>query len=282
MPIQNVSDTALWVAVYRAVESERPNALFNDPLARKLAGPEGEQIARELGGRANMSTAMAVRTKLIDDMILKAIRDEGVDVVLNLACGLDARPYRLPLPKDFRWIEADLPGLLDFKESRLGATVPICRLERYRVDLSDAVARRAFLKERLAGSRKALVLTEGLLCYLYPENVEELAQDLRREGVVALWVTDLMSRRLVSAARKTWAKRLERGNAAIHYGAKPAEFAVWGWRARENRSIVQEARQLKRDFVGAPVWRPLIKFLPKRIRQALRQTYSIVLFEAAT
>jgi O-methyltransferase involved in polyketide biosynthesis len=37
-PIRNVSDTALWVATYRALESERPDALFNDPFARRLAG----------------------------------------------------------------------------------------------------------------------------------------------------------------------------------------------------------------------------------------------------
>ena len=37
-PIRNVSDTALWVAVYRAMESERPDALFHDPYARQLAG----------------------------------------------------------------------------------------------------------------------------------------------------------------------------------------------------------------------------------------------------
>ena len=37
-PIRNVSDTALWVAVYRAMESERADAHFVDPFARRLAG----------------------------------------------------------------------------------------------------------------------------------------------------------------------------------------------------------------------------------------------------
>lgn len=34
--IRNVSDTARWVAVFRAMESERPDAVFRDPLARRL------------------------------------------------------------------------------------------------------------------------------------------------------------------------------------------------------------------------------------------------------
>src|SRR5437773_1190282 len=42
--IRSVSDTALWVAMYRAYESERADALFSDPYARRLAGPRGEAI----------------------------------------------------------------------------------------------------------------------------------------------------------------------------------------------------------------------------------------------
>jgi O-methyltransferase involved in polyketide biosynthesis len=35
--IENVSDTARWVAMYRAQESSRPDALFHDPFAERLA-----------------------------------------------------------------------------------------------------------------------------------------------------------------------------------------------------------------------------------------------------
>lgn len=49
--IRHISDTALWAAVYRARETDRKDALFRDPFARRLAGERGEQIAR-----ANPST----------------------------------------------------------------------------------------------------------------------------------------------------------------------------------------------------------------------------------
>jgi O-methyltransferase involved in polyketide biosynthesis len=42
--IRNISDTARWAAVFRARESDRPDALFRDPFARRLAGQRGEQI----------------------------------------------------------------------------------------------------------------------------------------------------------------------------------------------------------------------------------------------
>jgi len=43
--VNHVSDTALWVAMYRAMETDRPDAVFRDPLARKLAGPRGGRFS---------------------------------------------------------------------------------------------------------------------------------------------------------------------------------------------------------------------------------------------
>jgi len=46
--IRNISDTARWAAIYRARESQRLDALFRDPFARRLAGERGEQIVTPL------------------------------------------------------------------------------------------------------------------------------------------------------------------------------------------------------------------------------------------
>jgi len=47
-PIRDVSDTARWVAIYRAMESERADALFRDPYARRLGGERGQAIVDAL------------------------------------------------------------------------------------------------------------------------------------------------------------------------------------------------------------------------------------------
>ena len=41
--IRDVSETAVWVAYYRGLETDRPDALFRDPLARLLTAERGEQ-----------------------------------------------------------------------------------------------------------------------------------------------------------------------------------------------------------------------------------------------
>src|SRR5262249_19243936 len=46
--VTHISDTALWVAVLRARESRRPDAIFYDPFAERLAGERGRQIAERL------------------------------------------------------------------------------------------------------------------------------------------------------------------------------------------------------------------------------------------
>src|SRR5246127_3336057 len=95
--IRNISDTARWVAVYRARETERPDAIFRDPFARRLAGERGEQIAQGMRTLARADWSFITRTYLIDRFVSAKVR-EGADMVVNLAAGLDTRPYRMDLP----------------------------------------------------------------------------------------------------------------------------------------------------------------------------------------
>src|ERR1035441_2690519 len=107
--IDHVSDTALWVAYYRAKESKRPDALFHDPLAEVLLGDRGKKIADHMKtiGRYTEWSVIS-RTVIIDQFITKLIA-AGVDIVLNLGAGLDTRPYRMNLPSTLRWFEVDYP-----------------------------------------------------------------------------------------------------------------------------------------------------------------------------
>src|SRR4029077_9366551 len=160
-----ISDTARWVAYYRAQETDRPDALFKDPYARALAGARGEAIAKaQTLGNKNAWSFMA-RTLLFDRFVTEAVRG-GADLVVNLAAGLDTRPYRMDLPKTLRWIEIDLPCILDYKEGILAGATPVCALERWRVDLADEDARGQAFARAAVGAERAVILTEGLIIYL--------------------------------------------------------------------------------------------------------------------
>ena len=122
--IEHISDTAKWVAVYRAMETKRPDAIFRDPYAERLAGAQGQAIVDGMKRGRAMAWAMIVRTAVFDEVILERIRNGNVDVVLNLAAGLDARPWRMKLPSTLRWIDVDLPDILDHKTEIMKAENP--------------------------------------------------------------------------------------------------------------------------------------------------------------
>lgn len=96
--IENVSDTARWVAMYRAIESARPDALFRDPYAGRLAGERGQRIVDGMPGGRSFGWPMVVRTRVFDDIIEREIA-AGIDRVVNLAAGLDMRPTGSRCPR---------------------------------------------------------------------------------------------------------------------------------------------------------------------------------------
>jgi methyltransferase (TIGR00027 family) len=246
--VTHVSDTARWVAMYRAIESQRPDALFRDPHAGRLAGDRGRQILEQMPrSMRRMSWPMVIRTKLIDEMVLEAVAN-GADRVLNLAAGLDTRPYRLPtLPADLRWIEADLPGILDEKERVLSRESPRCRLTRERVDLADPEARRTFLDRALEGAAHAVVVTEGLLLYLDEEAVRSLARDLAARPAIRSWIVDPLAPRILRIMQKQTAGRMS-ADAQMRFAPARgvAFFEDLGWTAAVIRPLLTEAARMRR------------------------------------
>jgi methyltransferase (TIGR00027 family) len=243
--VSNVSDTARWVATYRAWETARPDALFRDPLAARLAGERGQAIAAMMPRQARSGWPLIVRTKLIDDLIMNAIA-ERCDCIVNLAAGLDARPYRLQLPQTLRWIEADLPAMMEEKERVLAAEKPICRLSRYRVNLSDPAARAAFLDESLYGATRALVISEGLLVYLNEAVVRTLAIDIAARAAAQWWVVDLASPSLLQLIRKTMGAQLSNAPMIFAPANGVAFFESLGWAPQEIQPLLSAGVRLRR------------------------------------
>src|SRR5690349_9287187 len=69
MEITHISDTARWVAQYRAMETERPDAIFRDPFAARLAGEHGRQIVESMPRGKQSAWAMITRTAVFDEII---------------------------------------------------------------------------------------------------------------------------------------------------------------------------------------------------------------------
>ncbi len=272
--IANISETARWVAVYRAQESERPDALFHDPYARRLAGERGQQIASQLAPGNREAWAFVVRTYLIDRLLRRAI-EQGADTVINLAAGLDARPYRMQLPSKLRWFEVDLPALLEYKESILHDATPNCALERIPLDLAQREARQALFARIGADAQRAVVISEGLLIYLDPTHVGELATDLLTQSSFHNWIIDIASPGLIQMVSRQWGQNFHQP-APFKFGPEegPGFFRAFGWAPEVVESSFKTAARLKRVRLS---WRILALLPESKGRQGKRPWSGIVL-----
>jgi methyltransferase (TIGR00027 family) len=245
--IRDISDTARWVAVYRARESERADAAFRDPYARALAGERGQQIANALPFGEENAWSFVARTYLFDRFVTRAV-EGGVDLVVNIAAGLDARPYRMSLPASLKWVEVDLPEILEYKEGVLAPHKPVCQLERVPLDLSNVDARRGLFARLGRTASNVLVLSEGLLIYLWASDVCMLAVDLADAANFNHWVVDIASPGLLDLLKQRMGDLVAQAGAPYVFAPSdgPPFFERCGWKPVEVKSILQAARKLDR------------------------------------
>jgi methyltransferase (TIGR00027 family) len=258
--IKNISDTALWAAIYRANENDRPDAVFRDPLARRLAGRRGQEIADAVGSRQAAEWAWVARTYEFDRFITKQVA-QGVDMVVNLAAGLDARPYRMDLPSSLKWVEVDLPELLSYKKEVLKTEAPRFALERIALDLADVPARRELFAELGRKANQVLIISEGILIYLSADEVAALAQDLGKSQSFQHWVIDLASPGLLRILQRNLQPKLDQAGATLRFGPKegPPFFVPHGWKPIEVRTLLKSAAKLNR----LSFWMRLLAKLPE-------------------
>lgn len=227
-----VGKTAVGVAGLRALESGRPDRLFEDPYAGAFfhAGRaifEGQERDRRLG--MVFAQQVAVRTRFFDDFV------EGGTQTVLLAAGLDARAFRLDWPDGARVFEVDLPDVLAFKESVLSeqGARPRCERTAVPVDLRDDWTA-ALGKAGFDPGRPTVWLAEGLLVYLSRDEAERLLTDVTGLSAPGSRISfehrpDGEQDGLLELARKSGAEvtALWRGGLG---GDAPKWLAAHGWR----------------------------------------------------
>ena len=167
----------------------------------------------------------------------------------------------MDLPPVLRWVEVDLPEILDYKEEILAGEKPVCALERFRLDLSNVGARRELFERLASRANRVLILAEGLVGYLTPEEVGSLAVDLAAPHCFERWVLDLASPGLLRMMQKRMGSQLRQAGAPFKFGPEegPGFFTRYGWRPAEVRSLLKTAARLGR----LPLFLRLIALLPE-------------------
>ncbi|MEA1651753.1 SAM-dependent methyltransferase [Nitrospirillum sp. BR 11164] len=167
------SRTALAVAALRAAHQlvDAP-ALFADPVALPILGPDAEARIRNDEARLRAPPARFLRASLVarsrfaEDGLAVAVA-AGVDQYVVLGAGLDTFAYRNPYP-DLRVFEVDHPATQAWKRSTLKAAgivppadVAYAAIDFERDTLADGLTRAGF-----DWGRRAFVAWLGVTMYL--------------------------------------------------------------------------------------------------------------------
>ncbi|MFJ2912236.1 class I SAM-dependent methyltransferase [Streptomyces sp. NPDC087228] len=170
--------TALLVAAARAIETHRHDALARDAYAEHfvLAAPASagwpvrlQQVpdgdTNPLWGR--FARYFGLRTRVLDDFLLRSVHTGRARQVVLLGAGLDSRAFRLDWPPGCVIYEIDREGVLAFKHKvldGLSATPNAARVPvpvDLRADWVGALADAGFDPKA-----PSVWLAEGLLFYL--------------------------------------------------------------------------------------------------------------------
>jgi methyltransferase (TIGR00027 family) len=192
-PASSVGATATMVAASRAVASQGPDALLDDPLADPLVRAVGlDPFVRIIDGEIDFeddplfnlkarTQQITVRTRFFDNFFTDATSD-GVRQAVILASGLDTRAYRLRWPAGTVVYEIDQPQVIAFKTNTLAGlgAAPTADRRTIAIDLrGDWPA--ALRDGGFDVTQPTAWSAEGLLPYLPPE-----AQDRLFDNITAL------------------------------------------------------------------------------------------------
>ena len=250
---KEVSFTARVMAAVRALETQRPDALFIDSLAEQLAGadaiqsalPDVEEYARQ--GRP----FIAVRTRFFDDFLMSCSHD--IRQVVLLGAGLDARAFRLNWQAGTHVYEIDHSDVLHYKESVLAGIDSHCVRHSICADLRESDWSQLLLQQGYQASEPSIWLLEGLLYYLNSTEVHNLLITIKDLAIAGSWfAADVISSAILNGA-DNWAKYWQ---SSCDY--PELFFANYGWKA----TAIQPGEE------GASFGRFTYQFPPRSIPDA--------------
>lgn len=165
---QFVPFTARMMAAMRAHESSRPEPLFVDEWAARLAGDSAfRQVEQHLA--LQDQAYVAVRTHFFDNFF----RQNPAPQVVLLAAGLDTRAYRLPWSAETHLFELDQTEVMNYKANLLKDAIPTCQHHPLAADLTQPW-QDLLLAAGYEPQKPSIWLIEGLLMYLTSAQVETL------------------------------------------------------------------------------------------------------------
>jgi len=242
MDLSQVSRTGLLLLICRAVLSEQNPSEFNDPMAvlclDGLLSQASEEDRRWLlhhkrlykGLQARDAKAGVRRCQAFDRIADRFIADHPGCTLVNLACGLDTRFWRLE-NKECRYIDLDLPEVIRLKQALLQDQL------RYELIAASVLDTAWIDTVTVNGNTDFLLIAEGLFMWLPPREAARLIGEIAARFERSQLILDVVHERYT---RGIW-KELMRLHSRLDWGLDVA----WDFGIRHPHDIETYGNNLK-------------------------------------
>ncbi len=206
--ITGVSETMLQTLYARAKETKKNNAKIKDDIAVQIVEHMDYDFSKADKDSA-MSSGVIARTIVLDHMIEQYLNSHTNVVVVNIACGLDTRCYRMK-GKYVRWYNIDLPQTMKIREQFLTETGPVYQISKSALDDS-------YINDIDYHKENVLVIIEGLTMYLTEKEVLKMFSIIEKSFKKATVMVETMSPFVVKHMKE---KSIDQSNAKFLWGVK--------------------------------------------------------------
>jgi O-methyltransferase involved in polyketide biosynthesis len=231
--LDGVPETMLWTLYMRASEARRPDAVIDDPRAIELVDAIDYPFAERFGADVGVAGQwQALRSRVFDDAVRRFQAGCPGGTVVALGDGLETTFWRTDDGR-MRWLSVDLPETAAVRVELLGEDA------RRRVWAGSALDD-GWMAE-VAGAPGVLLIAQGLLMYLRPDDVRGLFDRAAARFPAAGFVFDTAPRWFSELARRGLLRIPTTGYVApsMPWGMDPLER-----RRLERRPSVDRLREL--------------------------------------
>ena len=233
--VTGVPETMIQTLYARAKESMKPNSTIKDDMAAEIVSQLDYDFSNADKDSA-MSSGVIARTIVLDEMVGKYLAKHPKTVVVNIACGMDTRCYRMK-GKYLRWYNVDLPETMEVRERFLTEDGPIYQIAKSAMDAS-------YIDDITYEGEDVLVVIEGLSMYLKEADIRQILAIIDQVFPKAMVLIEVMSPFVVKHVKE---KSIEGSNAKFTWGIKNGkllEQMVPSFTYKKEVSLVEGMKKL--------------------------------------
>lgn len=252
--ISGVPETMLQTLYARAKESQKENHKIYDQKAIDIISKLNYDFS--LADKdMTMSLGVIARTIVLDKMVKEYIQKHEQSTIINIACGLDTRFYRVDNGK-IRWYNLDLPMTINVRKKFLKEDGRVSMIAKSAMDES--------WKDDIENFQQPILfIIEGLTMYLSQEDVQKIFSIIHSFDQVTVFV-ETMSPFIVKTVKE---KSIEQSQAKFSWGIQNGQRLVTiikGFQHIKDVSLVEGMKQIYSIYkiIG---WIPLVKNISNKI-----------------